>query len=71
MHGSAAHRVREMDVPNESSAMVGNLPLCKWLIQEMHEFADSPTCDWIPAVHAGMTGFNHFRLVPKLLLQSP
>jgi len=43
----------------ESSAMDGNLPLCKWLIQTMHKSADSHPCDWIPAVHAGMTGFDH------------
>ena len=34
-------------------------PLCKWLIQAMQKSADSPPCDWIPAVHAGMTSFNH------------
>jgi hypothetical protein len=43
----------------ESSAMDGNLPLCKCLIQATGQPADSPPCDWIPAVHAGMTGFNH------------
>ncbi len=43
----------------ESSAMDGNSPLCKCLIQDTHQPADSPPCDWIPAVHAGMTGFNH------------
>ena len=43
----------------ESSAMDGNLPLCKCLIQAMHKSADSHPCDWIPAVHAGMTGFDH------------
>ena len=43
----------------ESSAMDGNSPLCKCLIQGTHQPADSPPCDWIPAVHAGMTGFNH------------
>ncbi|MCX7108902.1 MAG: hypothetical protein NTX45_01995, partial [Proteobacteria bacterium] len=43
----------------ESSAMDGNSPLCKCLIQYTHQPADSPPCDWIPAVHAGMTGFNH------------
>ncbi len=37
----------------------GNSPLCKCLIQDAHQPADSPPCDWIPAVHAGMTGFNH------------
>jgi len=42
----------------ESSAMDGNSPLCKCLIQDTHQPADSPPCDWIPAVHAGMTGFN-------------
>ena len=39
--------------------MDGNSPLCKCLIQGIHRPADSPPCDWIPAVHAGMTGFNH------------
>ena len=39
--------------------MDGNLPLCKWLIQAMHKSADSHPCDWIPAVHAGMTGCDH------------
>ena len=39
--------------------MDGNSPLCKCLIQDTHQPADSPPCDWIPAVHAGMTGFNH------------
>ncbi len=39
--------------------MDGNSPLCKCLIQGAHQPADSPPCDWIPAVHAGMTGFNH------------
>jgi len=39
--------------------MDGNSPLCKCLIQATHQPADSPPCDWIPAVHAGMTGFDH------------
>jgi len=39
--------------------MDGNSPLCKCLIQDAHQPADSPPCDWIPAVHAGMTGFSH------------
>jgi len=39
--------------------MDGNSPLCKCLIQCTHQPADLPPCDWIPAVHAGMTGFNH------------
>ena len=39
--------------------MDGNSPLCKCFIQDTHQPADSPPCDWIPAVHAGMTGFNH------------
>ena len=39
----------------ESSAMDGNLPLCKWLIQAVHKSVASHPCDWIPAVHAGMT----------------
>ena len=43
----------------ESSAMDGNLSLSKCLIQAIYQPADSPPCDWIPAVHAGMTGFNH------------
>jgi hypothetical protein len=43
----------------ESSAMDGNSPLCKCLIQGTRQPADSPPCDWIPAVHAGMTGFLH------------
>ena len=43
----------------ESSAMDGNSPLCKCLIHATHQPTDSPPCDWIPAVHAGMTGFNH------------
>jgi len=37
--------------------MDGNSPLCKCLIQDTHQPADSPPCDWIPAVHAGMTGY--------------
>ena len=39
--------------------MDGNSTLCQCLIQDAHQPADSPPCDWIPAVHAGMTGFNH------------
>ena len=39
--------------------MDGNSSLCKCLIQGTHQPADSPPCDWIPAVHAGMTGFDH------------
>ena len=39
--------------------MDGNSSLCKCLIQGTRQPADSPPCDWIPAVHAGMTGFNH------------
>ncbi|MFZ4699932.1 MAG: hypothetical protein ACOYMG_07745, partial [Candidatus Methylumidiphilus sp.] len=27
--------------------------------------ADSPPCDWIPAVHAGMTGFNHLCITTR------
>jgi len=33
----------------ESSAMDGNSPLCKCLIQDTRQPADSPPCDWIPA----------------------
>ena len=43
----------------ESRAMEGNSTLCKCLIQDAHQPADSPPCDWIPAVHAGMTGLQH------------
>ena len=49
----------------ESSAMDGNSPLCKCLIQDTHQPADSPPCDWIPAVHAGMTGFNHLCITTR------
>jgi len=49
----------------ESSAMDGNSPLCKCLIQYTHQPADSPPCDWIPAVHAGMTGFNHLCITTR------
>ena len=31
-------------------------------VQAAHQPADSPPCDWIPAVHAGMTGFNHLNI---------
>ena len=58
LHGSAARRVRDKDVPNAPSAMDGNSSLCRCLIQGINQPADSPSCDWIPAVHAGMTGFN-------------
>ena len=37
--------------------MDGNSSLCKCLIQNTHQPADSLPCDWIPAVHAGMTVF--------------
>ena len=43
----------------EIQAMDGNLPLCKCLIQYMQKSADSHPCDWIPAIHAGMTGLQH------------
>ena len=49
----------------ESSAMDGNSPLCQCLIQDTHQPADSPPCDWIPAVHAGMTGFNHLCITTR------
>ena len=49
----------------ESRAMEGNSPLCKRLIQGTHQPADSPPCDWIPAVHAGMTGFNHLCITTR------
>ena len=39
--------------------MDGDMSLCKWLIQDTHQPADSPPCDWIPAVHAGMTDLLH------------
>ena len=45
--------------------MDGNSPLCKCLIQDTHQPADSPPCDWIPAVHAGMTGFNHLCITTR------
>ena len=35
--------------------MDGNSPLCQGLIQVTHQPADSPPCDWIPAIPAGMT----------------
>ncbi len=40
-------------------AMDGNLPMCKWLIQPMQKSANSHPCDWISAVHTGMTIFDH------------
>ena len=49
----------------ESSAMDGNSPLCKCLIQDTHQPADSPPCDWIPAVHAGMTGILHLCITAR------
>jgi hypothetical protein len=55
----------------ESSAMDGNSPLCKCLIQATHQPADSPPCDWIPAVHAGMTGFNHLYITMSAPAQEP
>ena len=45
--------------------MDGNSPLCKCLIQCTHQPADLPPCDWIPAVHAGMTGFNHLCITAR------
>ena len=45
--------------------MEGNSPLCKRLIQGTHQPADSPPCDWIPAVHAGMTGFNYLCITTR------
>ena len=39
--------------------MDGNSTLCQCLVQVAHQPADSPPCDWIPTVHAGMTGFIH------------
>ena len=39
--------------------MDGNFPLRKCLIQGTHQLKDTPPCDWIPAVHAGMTSFDH------------
>ena len=45
--------------------MDGNSPLCKCLIQGTHQPADSLPCDWIPAVHAGMTGFNYLCITTR------
>ena len=45
--------------------MEGNSTLCKCLIQDAHQPADSPPCDWIPAVHAGMTGFNRLCITTR------
>ena len=59
--------VRDCRGMQESSAMDGNLPSCKWLIQRMHTSADSPPCDWIPAVHAGMTSLNTLCITMKTL----
>jgi len=39
--------------------MDGNFLLRKFLSQGTHQPEDSPPCDWIPAVHAGMTNFDH------------
>ena len=49
----------------ESRAMDGNLPLCKFLIFGASKPADSPPCDWIPAVHAGMTGFDYLYITMR------
>ena len=49
----------------ESGAMDGNSPLCQCLIQDTHQPADSPPCDWIPAVHAGMTGLLHLCITAR------
>jgi len=35
------------------------------MIQSLCQSADSHPCDWIPAVHAGMTGFNHLRITMR------
>jgi len=47
--GTSSYRLR-MPV---SSAMDGNMPLAPML----ESGADSHPCDWIPAIHAGMTAF--------------
>jgi len=49
----------------ESSAMDGNLSLRKCLIQNMCQCADSHPCDWIPAVHAGMTAFLYLCITTR------
>ncbi len=46
----------------KSSAMDGNSSLRKCLIYGMCQCAGSHPCDWIPAVHAGMTGFDYLRI---------
>ena len=61
-HSSRACPGRECRGMQESRAMDGNSTLCKCLIQASHQPADSPPSDWIPAVHAGMTGFNHLNI---------
>jgi hypothetical protein len=54
-----SQKCRHFGKDAEIQAMDGNSPLCKCLIQCTRQPADSPPCDWIPAIHAGMTGFHH------------
>ena len=49
LHGSAARRVRDKDVPNASRATDGNLSVHKCLIKHDWQILVSRPCDWIPA----------------------
>ena len=41
----------------ESSAKEGNLPVCMCFVWATCQPTNSLPCDWVPAVHAGTTGY--------------
>jgi len=64
LHGSAARRVRDMEVPNASRSHGGQLAVEQMFVQQISSLQLHIPMDWIPAIPAGMTRFQHLMMAP-------